>query len=322
MTSDQSSNYPRDVFYLINCFALVCTLTIILLSAHIRLGESGLGCDPWPACYTQTAFLDTTQGLDIPQGEYQNLRAAHRLFASLLGIAVICILCISLWYRRTVSPTLPILMFIVVVFLSLLGISTPTRTTPAVTLGNVLGGIVLIALIWRQLLAIKVTSKHSGPHRLIHLLSMALTIQILTGIWASANYTASACPELLSCDFISTAPDNLISSFDPTRTLHLDTNLKLEITQHMDTIQFVHRLVSVMLAVIVLIAFIRVKRDYENLLKPMIVVASVFLAEFLLGVFNVLADMPLWSNTLHNCLAVVLLLSTIYLGSQVKRTQS
>jgi heme A synthase len=35
--------------------------------------------------------------------------------------------------------------------------------------------------------------------------------------------------------------------------------------------------------------------------------------EGLLGVFNVLWEMPLWTNTLHNLVAVLLLLATLSL---------
>ena len=38
-----------------------------------------------------------------------------------------------------------------------------------------------------------------------------------------------------------------------------------------------------------------------------------FFSEFILGVVNVLTHMPLWTNTLHNLLAVALLFATINL---------
>jgi cytochrome c oxidase assembly protein subunit 15 len=322
MTSEEINLYPKQFFLLLNYSALLFTLIIVLLSAHIRLGESGLGCDPWPSCYTLSTFQDTTQGLAIPAGEYLELRALHRLFASLLGISVMIIMLIAVWYRRVISPVLPILMFLVVLFLSILGITTPTRTSPAVTMGNVLGGIALIALIWRQLLALKLTDKAPGPHRLALLLSAILGLQILTGVWASANYTATACPNLLTCDFVADAPANLWDSFDVSRELQLDLQGELIFSGHMKTIQFSHRLVSVALVLVVAVTFYVIRRDYPDLMKPVKIVVTLCLAEFLLGVFNVVTEMPLWSNTLHNLLAVALLLSTIYLTRAVSNSIS
>lgn len=325
MISAETSQYPRRFFFLLNCIALVFTLVIILLSAHIRLGESGLGCDPWPSCYTQSTFQDTTQGLEIPAGDYQELRAMHRLFASLLGICVVIIMLIAVWYRRAISPLLPLLMFLVVLFLSALGVSTPTRTYPAVTLGNVLGGIALIALIWRQLLALRLKDKTSGPRGLLLLLSATVAIQILTGIWASANYTASACPNLLTCDFTTNAAENLMASFDLSRQLQLDVTGELVFSGHMNTIEFSHRLVSIALLLVVTATFYVIRRDYPALMKPMLIVVTLFAAEVLLGVVNILTEMPLWTNTLHNLLAVALMLATIYLAlaaSNSKRSET
>ena len=314
MTSGEPNHYPKQFFLLLNYCALLFTLIIVLLSAHIRLGESGLGCDPWPSCYTQSTFQDTTQGLAIPEGDYLELRALHRLFASLLGISVMIIMLIAVWYRRAISPLLPILMFLVVLFLSILGVTTPSRTAPAVTLGNVLGGIALIALIWRQLLALRLTGKGPGPYRLALLLSVILGIQILTGIWASANYTASACPNLLTCDFMSNVTDNLLGSYDISRELALDAKGELIFTGHMNTIQFSHRLASLALLFVGAATFYIIRRDYPALRIPMRTVLILCLAEILLGVFNVVAEMPLWTSTLHNLLAVALMLSTIYLA--------
>jgi len=60
-----------------------------------------------------------------------------------------------------------------------------------------------------------------------------------------------------------------------------------------------------------------VKRRHAELVRPMIIVSIIFLAEFMLGVANVLSDMPLWTNTLHNLLAVGLLFAMINLTRQV-----
>ena len=80
-------------------------------------------------------------------------------------------------------------------------------------------------------------------------------------------------------------------------------------------IQFSHRLIAVLLLIIIVAALWKVKREYPALLKPTVMVEQCvsFTAEFILGIVNVLAEMPLWTNTLHNLLAVVLLFATINL---------
>jgi heme a synthase len=312
MQNPENSQRSMKWFFILNCTALVMSLLIVFLSTHIRLGEAGLGCDPWPECYAQLSLADGVKGLEIPDSEFKTFRAMHRYIASLLGLNVIIILFMSLWYRKNISPLVPTLMFLVVLFLSILGIATPTRSLPLVTLGNILGGIVLSGLIWRQVLLTKKRTTSPAP-LVLFLVSATLTLQLISGAWASANYTGSACPNLLTCSYTENLSGNLINSFNVARYLNLDSNDRVILDETSSIIQFSHRLIAVVLLCLVLIALRTIKRNYPDLVKPMIIVSVFFFAEFTLGVFNVLMDMPLWTNTLHNLLAVGLLFATINL---------
>tara|TARA_B100000959_G_scaffold276338_1_gene330966 strand:+ start:7828 stop:8730 length:903 start_codon:yes stop_codon:yes gene_type:complete len=288
------------------------SLLIVFLSTHIRLGEAGLGCTPWPECYAQFSLADGIKGLEIPDTEFKTFRAMHRYIASFLGINILIIMLISICYHKEISPLLPVLMFLVVLFLSILGVATPTRSLPLVTLGNILGGIVLSGLVWRQILQTRTRTVISGP-LVLFLVSVTLTIQIISGAWASANYTGSACPKLVTCTYTNNLSDNLFESFKVSRKLKLDMNDHLVLDETSSIIQFSHRLIAVLLLILIMTALWIVKRNHPVLFKPMLIVTYFFFAEFILGIFNVLADMPLWTNTLHNLLAVGLLFSTINL---------
>ncbi len=312
MKNLKNNYYPKKIFFLLNCSALIMSLLIVFLSTHIRLGEAGLGCSPWPDCYAQLSFADGPKGLQIPDSEFKTFRAMHRSIASLLGLNILIIMLIALWYRKSIAPLLPVLMFLVVLFLSLLGIATPTRSLPLVTLGNILGGIVLSGLVWRQILLTRSRATLPAP-LILFLVSATLTIQIISGAWASANYTGSACPNLLTCSYTENIYGNLIESFNVTRHLRLDNKDHLVLDETSSIIQFSHRLIAVVLLCFVLIALTTVKRNYPDLVNPMIIVSCFFFAEFFLGIVNVFTDMPLWTNTLHNLLAVGLLFATINL---------
>jgi heme a synthase len=321
MQNIKNSQLPMKCFFLFNCSALIMSLLIVFLSTHIRLGEAGLGCEPWPECYAQLSLADGIKGLEIPDSEFKTFRAMHRYIASLLGINVLIILFISIWYRKKISPLVPVLMFLVVLFLSILGIATPTRSLPLVTLGNILGGIVLSGLVWRQLLLTR--SKETKPAPLIlFLVSATLTIQLISGAWASANYTGSACPELISCSYTENLSGNIFESFNVVRKLNLDDNSRIVLDEISSIVQFTHRLIAVILLILILIALRTVKRHHPDLVKPMLIVSGCFLAEFILGVVNVLNDMPLWTNTLHNLLAVGLLFSMISLTISIHLKRS
>lgn len=311
-----SNQYPKKIFKLLNCSALLLSLLIVFLSTHIRLGEAGLGCQPWPECYAQLSFADGIKGLQIPETAFKTFRAMHRHVASILGINVLVIMVMSIRYRKHISPHLPVLMFLVVLFLSILGIATPSRSLPLVTLGNILGGIVLSGLIWRQLQRIRSRAVVAGPAILL-LLSITLTLQLISGAWASANYTGSACPQIFSCTYTENFSANIVNSFNVFRRLNLDKQSYLVLDTSSSIVQLSHRIIAVILLIIILVALWTVKTRHPALQKPMYVVSGVFTAEFVLGVFNVLADMPLWTNTLHNLLAVGLLFATINLTTQI-----
>ncbi len=312
MQTKKNSQYPSTIFILLNCTALILSLFIVFLSTHIRLGEAGLGCDPWPECYASLSFADGVKGLEIPDTEFKIFRTMHRYVASILGINILIIMLMAICYRKEVSPLLPVLMFLVVLFLSILGVATPTRSLPLVTLGNILGGIVLSGLVWRQILQIRPRAVVTGP-LVLFMVSALLTIQIVSGAWASANYTGSACPELVTCTYTNNLSGNFFESFNVFRKLKLDINNRLLLDETSSIIQFSHRLIAVILLFLIITALWTVKRNHPVLFKPMMIVSCFFFAEFVLGVVNVLTDMPLWTNTLHNLLAVGLLFATINL---------
>lgn len=317
----KNSHYPKKCFFLLNCSALIMSLLIVFLSTHIRLGEAGLGCSPWPDCYAQLSFADGPKGLQIPDSEFKPFRSMHRSIASILGLNILIIMLIALWYRKTTSPLLPILMFLVVLFLSILGIATPTRSLPLVTTGNILGGIVLSGLIWRQILMTKGKQKKPAPF-ILFLVSITLTVQLISGAWASANYTGSACPKLLSCTYTNNITGSFFDSINLFRKLKLDNDYHLFIDETSSIIQFSHRIIAVLLLILIAVALWKVKREYPALFKPLMLVSIVFLAEFILGVVNVLTEMPLWTNTLHNLLAVGLLFATINLTMMIHLNHS
>jgi cytochrome c oxidase assembly protein subunit 15 len=300
---------------------LTLALFIVFLSTHIRLGEAGLGCNPWPECYAQLSMVDGIKGLEIPDTEFKTFRSMHRFIASVLGINIIIILLITIWNRKTISPVLPVFMFIVVLFLSILGIVTPTRSVPVVTLGNILGGIVLSGLIWRQILKTRIRNTESGTPILL-ILSMIVTIQLISGAWASANYTGSACPELVTCTYMDNVSTHLLDSYNIFRELKLDDNNNLIIDEASSIIQLTHRVIAIILLVLAIISLQIIRRGYPALFKPMLILTCVLCAEFILGVVNILTNMPLWTNTLHNLLAVGLLFATINLTMLVKQKRA
>ncbi len=293
---------------------------IIFLSTHIRLGEAGLGCNPWPDCYAQFPFIDNVKGLAIPENKFGLFRSFHRSIASLLGLNVLAVFVMALWRRKQVSLFLPLLMLTIVIFLSALGIATPTRSFPIVTMGNILGGIALAGIGWAHFLQTK--RKHAGLTLKLRFLLLALIIQIASGAWASANYTGAACSGLFNCSETTDVYGKMIHSFNPLRQLSLNTTYQPVPDTSSSIIQMTHRLLAVIWLVLVIYYYKKIRHRQKTLEKPARVIVVLTLAEFALGLGNVLFAMPLWPNTMHNLLALGLLFAVINLASRTMEIQN
>jgi cytochrome c oxidase assembly protein subunit 15 len=172
----------------------ILVMAILASSAYIRLTQAGLGCAPWPACY------GTFSGGD----DVDFARAVHRATASIAGILAIA-LAIAGWnvatdrkaMRRTALGLLAL-----VAFLAVLGRSTTGSTLPAVTLGNVLGGMAMLALFARvSWIGASTYRVFGGPSqgawtslRLVAACAFVLVLlQIALGTLVSTRLAGAAC---------------------------------------------------------------------------------------------------------------------------------
>jgi len=109
-------------------------------------------------------------------------------------------------------------LFAITVFLSLLGYYTPTRSNPLITMGNLLGGMALLGLLWWLMQRVEdtlVVPKNLGTFRPLAWLALGLVlIQILLGGWSSANYASGNCPGLLRCEGDILTPANAQDAFN------------------------------------------------------------------------------------------------------------
>ena len=76
--------------------SLLLVIVLVTLSAYLRLDHSGIGCEPWPACYGNIGVPVESPNV---ANTYERLlkeasqplswaRPLHRLVASLLGLLV------------------------------------------------------------------------------------------------------------------------------------------------------------------------------------------------------------------------------------------
>ncbi|GAB5451457.1 MAG: COX15/CtaA family protein [Halioglobus sp.] len=302
--------------------SVLLTLITVILSAYIRLAEVGIGCEPWPVCYAQLDAGLEKKGVTVltPQGQdmaHRGARIAHRYIASILGILIVGIFVAALrrGARRTVGIAVPTAVLLITVFLSLLGYYTPTRSNPLITMGNLLGGMAMLGLLWwmmqREAEQIEANAA-DGRWRVWARLGVAMiALQIVLGGWSSANYASANCPGLIDCQpqlRIADIPD----AFNPARAIELDASGKVIRSEAPGLMSMAHRLLALLTAAY-LAWLVRALKSQRELGATLATLAVFSIGQLLLGVLNIWFALPLLMLTLHNALAAGLLLSGINL---------
>lgn len=298
--------------------AAAVMLFVVVSSAYLRLAAAGLGCEPWPECYG----VPSMPGVHPRDGAAAPLqflaRLGHRLAASAMLLLVFAILVASLRRpRRRGDVVLALAMAALTAFLALLGISSSTGMAPAVALGNLLGGLALLACTW-ALRAGQAPAEVSGsePPASLRFAAVAavvpLAVQIGLGGLVSVKLAAAACPTLPGCegDF---SPGGGLTAFDPFASspapLPRDQGAALHLA---------HRL-GALLALGWLGAVAFGARAYPGLRGPAAAAALLALLQAVLGAAMVKLAFPLPLALAHNALAAALLLVTVELAVRAAR---
>lgn len=177
--------------------ALLLMLVITTTSAFIRFSQSGLSCADWPACYGRPAA--ESGAVAAEDSSVFVARAVHRIAASAAGILLLAVVVLG-WNRRlrTSRRAAGIALLALAGFLAWLGNYTPSAL-PAVTLGNLLAGMAMVALLaW--LAQAEASSTASPRLRLWTGIALAAAmLQIALGGLIGARAAALACPGLPGC---------------------------------------------------------------------------------------------------------------------------
>jgi len=324
--SDGTAGPGADGLYRSLIFiSLILTLGVVILSAYIRLSDAGLGCAEWPACYGR---LDAA--VPPPAGGALQARlpdtwagVAHRLLASLLALSILAMNLITL-RRHGHKAAGPLVLLVLTFLLATLGFVTPSPRVPAVTLGNLLGGMAMLGILW-WLGRGATTPRGHATHALRNWARagfVVLVAQIALGAWTSANFAASSCATLPDCHGDWWPGEGWREAFDPARRLGVDAEDRVVMDEPARAIHMTHRLGALITLLVVGWLGSRAISFGGGLRTTGVAILVLLFVQAGLGVLAVTLALPLLIVTAHNSVATLLLLSIVdlnYLSSPQTR---
>ena len=175
---------------------LLLLVVVTCLSAYLRHSAAGLGCAAWPVCFGQGE--SAAAGAVVLGGQALTVaRVAHRVTATLALLLVMAIVVLS-WARRprlAREAALSLGLLVLALLLALLGVFTPGSRLPAVAIGNLLGGFLMLAIAAR--LVAPPAQRGLGASAIAA--ALLLLAQIALGALTSAAYAGLACTDLREC---------------------------------------------------------------------------------------------------------------------------
>jgi cytochrome c oxidase assembly protein subunit 15 len=293
--------------------ALLLVLVLTTTSAYIRLSQAGLGCADWPACYGRARLPEAGQLLP----EHAPLfwaHALHRLAASSVGLLLVLIVFLGREQLQGMGARLAAWTVLAMAgLLAVLGIVTPSNL-PAVTLGNLLGGMTMVALLWW----LHQRGRGAGAGRTLHRLALAaLALQIALGGMIGARHAVLSCVTLPACAG-GWWPDSVDwRMFNPFFALS-ESDMG---SAAREALIMSHRYGAVLVATILCVVGVKaVRRGARVAARGWLLLGMVGL-QLLLGASMVLANFPLPLALLHNLCAALLLGATVGLSWQNSETQ-
>lgn len=298
--------------------ALLCALlviTVVAISAFIRLSGAGLGCSPWPHCYGQ-ALRDEQRGVEPTANTQASqsitlARFAHRFLAVLLLPFMLLLVLggFTMQPKRWDGRWVSLLALALVLFLAVLGRWTAGARVPAVMLGNLLGGFLLFALCWRMAVIGRRRSAEdflSRQARVWRCVAVAILLsQIVLGGLVSSSLAGLSCPDLTGCIIPTPVP---WETLNPLREPHFDPGL-LPVNAEGALVHALHRWTAAAAALAVIATVIALLRCGR---RPAGLALLVLLGtQFALGLLLVHNGLPLAMAVAHNIVAALLLANLV-----------
>jgi heme a synthase len=311
-------------------FAVALTVVVVVLGAFTRLVDAGLGCPDWPGCYGFLGIPLSESAITAAEARFPDApvevdkawwEMIHRYFAGSLGLVILGLALgavndarrrPSLGGERTLPLKLPLALLALVTLQAAFGAWTVTlKLWPQVVTAHLLGGFATLSLLWLLCLRLGVLGHLKAPRALLPLAGVTLAaviMQIALGGWVSSNYAALACHDFPTCHGDWWPEMNMAQGFNLTQAVgpnYLGGQLESDARV---AIHFVHRLGALLVLLVTGLLVWRLYREASRLALPL---AAVLGLQLLLGVLNVVMELPLAVATAHNAVGALLLVVVV-----------
>ena len=315
---------------LVSTFLTVC---VVVFGAYVRLTDAGLGCPDWPGCFGTLTVPESEAAIAEANDMYPDSivetgkawrEMIHRYLAGSLGLLILTLSLLATKNRHHIKVPLylPLSLVGLVIFQSALGMWTVTELLkPVIVSLHLIGGMTILGLLTY------ITHRHFGTHGLLvdkNLVLMArfaillLFIQIFLGGWTSTNYAALACTDFPTCHG-SLVPDmDFKNGFSILRDLGLTASGENLSIEALHAIQWVHRVGAIVLVTYLLI-FSYFLSKYPGIQFYRNLLILVLIAQFIIGIANLVLYLPIALATMHNLGAALLVIIVIIINSRLKR---
>ena len=206
------------------------------------------------------------------------------------------------------------------VFLALLGVKSGGLHSPAVVMGNLAGGFVMLGLLAWMLFKDSNEEQQTVqsarlPNGLVWLTVVILIMQITLGGLTSANFAATACQSLPGCHGEWLPGSDVWTAMDLTRQ-HEVTSMGQAIGgQERTDIHIAHRLGSVVTTLLVFAVGLMAWRAGGRLRFAGGLVLVLVVTEFSIGVASVATGLPISLAVAHNWVAGLLLMLVLKIAA-------
>ena len=316
--------------------SLLLAIAVIMLGAYTRLTDAGLGCPDWPGCYGHITVPSHPEHVERAEAAFPDRpveahkawnEMIHRYFASTLGLCILIIFALSLRGKQAHKPfKLPLFLLLLVCFQGALGMWTVTlNLMPLVVMGHLLGGFTVISclfLLYLRLSRYRIPGGDVSARALSGMALLGLVIvvaQIALGGWTSANYAAQVCTTLPVCQGEWWQNLDFAGAFS---IPHAD-NYEFGVHDANDrlTMHVMHRVGAIITAAYLLwFGFKLYRRASSDVVRSQsLLLFFVLTMQVLLGVSNIVFQLPLAVAVAHNLVGALLLLTMVLINYTLLR---